>query len=513
MPKLSKLTRASILIAFFFGLDKVLGIFRLIVVTRQFKLTAEYSAFNIANNIPDLLFMLISGGALAMAFIPVLTETLTLNGREQAWDLFSKVANFAFLTTAGLAIIVAALAGPIVRSQYGVAPGFTAEQQNLVIQLMRLNLIATVIFSISGLVMAGLQANQHFLLPAMAPLLYNLGQLFGALILAPAKGYSFGPLHLPGLGMGIHGLVYGVIIGAMLHLLIQVPGLIRYKFHWTPQIGLNTEPVQKVLKLLGPRVITMLLIQLTFIVRDNLASRLDSSAVSALTLGWTIMQIPETLIGTAIGIAILPTLSELIARDDRNEFQNTLQRAMQVIVAVTIPIAALMMFGLRPVIAAAFDLDTQGTDLMLWVSRGFLVGLTGQCLKEVAVRSFYARRDAITPVITAGINLVLYIVLGVLLFRSMGAPGISLVDSIAFTSEAVLLLVLMNRKMNLQLKPRVALPRALLAAAIGGGLVYVILSLPFSARQPFVMAVVAMGLGGLAGLLPIWKEVRLLLRL
>ena len=501
------------MIAFFFGVDKVLGILRIIIVTRQFQLTAEYSAFNIANNIPDLLFMLISGGALAMAFIPVLTETLTLQGREQAWELFSRIANLAFLTTAGIGIITAALAGPIVRSQFGVAPGFTYEQQNLVIELMRLNLIATVIFSISGLVMAGLQANQHFLFPALAPIFYNLGQLFGAVILAPKTGYSLGPLHLPAFGMGVQGLVYGVIIGAALHLLIQVPGLVRYDFHWTPRIGINTAPVQQVLKLLGPRVITVLLIQLTFIVRDNLASRLESSAVSALTLGWTIMQIPETLIGTAIGIAILPTLSELIARDDREAFQATLQRAMQVIVAITIPVAVVMMFGLRPLLVTAFNLDAAGTDLLLWTSRGFLAGLAGQCLKEVAVRSFYARRDALTPVLTAAINLGVYIVLGVLVFRSAGAPGISLVDSIAFTSEAILLLVLMNRRMNLRLAPQVSLLRALLAAVIGGGLVYLIFLSPFYERQPFIVAVLAMGAGGLAALWPIRKEIRILLKL
>src|SRR5512146_1886206 len=402
MPKLSKLTRASIIVAFFFGVDKVIGFGRLILVARQFKLTPEYSAFNIANNIPDLLFMLISGGALAMAFIPVLTETLTKEGRDQAWDLFSRIANLAFLLTGSLALIVALLAAPLVKGQIGVAPGFGPEQQDLVIELMRLNLIATLLFSISGLIMAGLQANQHFLLPAMAPLLYNLGQLFGAVVLAPEKGLSFGPLHLPAFGMGIHGLVYGVILGAFLHLLIQVPGLVRYGFHWTPRIGLGSAPVRRVLALLGPRVITMLLVQLTFIVRDNLGSRLPAQgSITLLTYGWTIMQVPETLIGTAIGIAILPTLSELVAREEREAFQSALQRSMQVIIAVTVPIAIVLMGGLRPLLATAFDFGEAGTESLLWVTRGFLLGLTGQCLKEVAVRSFYARRDAITPLITA----------------------------------------------------------------------------------------------------------------
>lgn len=513
---MSNLTRASIIVAFFFAIDKVLAFARLIVVARIFKLTPEFSAFNIANNIPDLLFMLISGGALAMAFIPILTDTLTKEGQRQAWDLFSRVANLAFLVTAGLALVVALLAGPIVRSQIGVAPGFGPEQQELVIELMRLNLIATLVFSISGLVMASLQANQHFVLPAMAPLMYNVGQLFGALVLAPEEPVTFLPIALPAFGMGIQGLVYGVILGAVLHLGIQLPGLVRYKFRWIPSINLRDAAVRRVLVLLGPRVGTIFLIQLTFIARDNLASRLEQvqeGAVTALTYGWTLMQVPETLIGTAIGIAILPTLSELVARDEQEAFQGTLQRALQVILALTIPIAAVLMIGLRPLLAVVFDFGEAGTDLLMGCTRGFMIGLTGQCLKEVAVRAFYARRDAITPLITAGINLVVYIVLGTALYRPLGAPGISLVDSIAFTSEAFVLLLLLNRHLARKLTPGFTLLRALLAAGLGGAGAALLLALPAAASQPLVMGAAALALGGLLALPPIWKELRLLLRL
>jgi putative peptidoglycan lipid II flippase len=257
----------------------------------------------------------------------------------------------------------------------------------------------------------------------------------------------------------------------------------------------------------------MLFIQLIFIVRDNLASRLDTGSVSSLTLGWTIMQVPETLIGTAIGIAILPMLSEMIARDEREAYQATLQRASQVIIALTLPIAVLLAIGLRPLLSAAFGFDEAGTDLLLWTTRGFLLGLTGQCLLEVAVRSFYARQDAITPLITAGVNFVVFTVLGAVLFRTLGAPGISTADSLAFTSQAILLLVLLNRRLIKRLTPGVSLPRALLAAIAGGAVVFMVLALPFSASQPLVMGVAALGLGGLIALLPIWKELRLLLRM
>ena len=175
---------------------------------------------------------------------------------------------------------------------------------------MRLNLIATLIFSISGLVMAGLQANQHFLFPAMAPLFYNIGQIIGVTILSPSEGYSLGPVTLPAMGLGVQGLVYGVLLGASFHLLIQIPGLIKHKFHWIPSLDFRNTEVMKVLRLMGPRFFTILLIQLIFFIRDNLASRLAEGSVTSLTYGWMIQQVPETLIGTAIGTALLPTLAE-----------------------------------------------------------------------------------------------------------------------------------------------------------------------------------------------------------
>ncbi len=512
---MSRLSRTTLLLTFFFGLDKLVAVLRQLVIARQFGLSRELDAFNVANNVPDMLFALISGGALAIAFIPVLSEVLAKDGRPAAWNLFARIANLAFLVTAVLALVVAMAAGPLVRAEIGIAPGFERAQQDLVAELMRLNLVATMIFSISGLVMAGLQANQHFLLPAMAPLMYNIGQIFGATVLAPspADAYHIGAFTLPALGMGVHGLVYGVILGALLHLGIQIPGLLRYQFRWAPAIGVHTEPVRKVLRLMVPRLGTMAFIQATFLVRDNLASRLESGAVSALTYGYMIMQVPETLIGTAIGTALLPTLSEQAARQDEERFHQTVERAVRVLIAITLPVAVVLSSGLRPLIELAFGFDAQGTDLMLWVARGFLAGLIGQSVMEVAARSFYARQNALIPLMTAGINAVLYTLLGLLLFRALGPAGISLGDSLAFTSQAVLLIVLLNRRMARPVRVGGTLLRALLAGA-ASALMILLLNTALAGRIPVLFSSVAsMGLGVLVAIPFIWKEIRLLLRL
>jgi putative peptidoglycan lipid II flippase len=500
------------MLAFFIALDKGLAFLRQVIIARQFGLSGQLDAFNVANNMPDLLFALISGGALAVAFIPVLSEVLSNEGRSPAWELFSRIANLAFMVTGLLAILIAVLAQPLVHNY--IAPGFTPDQQKLVVELMQLNLLATLIFSISGLIMAGLQANQHFLLPAIAPPLYNLGQIFGALILAPAKGYVIAGIVLPAFGLGVHGLVYGVILGALLHLGIQIPGLIMFGFKWRPGLGLADASVKKVLTMFGPRLFTILFVQLTFIVRDSLASLLHQAGpVTALTYGYMIQQVPETLIGTAIGIAILPTLSELASKQDWATFRATIERAVQVLLGLTIPISVVLTIGLRPLLAVVFHFDTAGTDLLLWTTRGFLLGVAGQALLEVANRAFYARQNALIPLLGSLLNIVIYVILGVLLFRWLGAPGISLTDSVAFTTQAVVLLLILNGRLPDRIRTGRTVARALLAALVGGGVCLGIFTLLSGRISPVIVGGASICLGGIALLPLIWREMRLLLHL
>jgi putative peptidoglycan lipid II flippase len=511
LPRLSHVARSSLLIAVLFGLDKVLGLLRQVVIGRQFGVSAELDAFNAANNLPDMLFALISGGALAMAFIPVLSESMEREGREAAWALFSRVANLAFLITGAASIIIALLAGPLVRAELGIAPGFNPELQSLVADLMRLDLIATLIFSISGLVIAGLQANQHFLLPALAPAIFDLGQIFGALVLAPSQGYHLAGFQLPAAGLGISGLAYGAILGAALHLAVQVPGLIRYRFRWAPRLGLNHPGVRKVARLMGPRILTIGAFNLIFVVQDNLASRLGIGSVTALTYGWLIMQVPETILGTAIGTALLPTLSEHYARGDEVAFEASIARAARVLLALTLPAAALLAVVIQPLIQVAFAFDARGTELVAWAARAYLVGLMGHSLLEVVARGWYARQNARWPMAAAALGAVLFVGLSTLLFRPLGAAGIGLSNSLAFTAEAVLLLVILGRRYPELLRQGRPLARSALGSLLGSLAAYA--ALQALSASPLLAATVSLAVGGLLALPFVWPEVRELARL
>jgi putative peptidoglycan lipid II flippase len=530
---MSHLFRSSLIIAVFFGMDKAMGFVRQVLFNRAF-LAAERDVFFVSNNIPDLLSALISGGALGIALIPVLAEYLERQGRPAAWQLFTRVANLAFIITGVISLIIIASADWLV--QHVIAPGFTAEQWRLTANLMRMDLAAILIFSISGLVMAGLQANQHFLLPAMAPAFYNLGQISGILILAPR--------------FGIYGMVYGVILGAALHLLIQLPGLLRFGYRWAPSLGrevllalfavllpfifvplfiigwlhlgraglreriegfIRDAGVFKVLALMGPRLLNMLCLQGYFLTRDRFASFFEVGAVSALNNGWFIQQVPETLIGTAIAIALLPSLSELAVRGDDGRFRQTVNNALRAMLAFTLPIAAILSVAIRPLVQLVFNFDPAETELVVWATRLFLLGLLGHTWLEVAVRSFYARQNALLPLLAAFLQLIVYLLLAMALTRWLGSSGLALADTLAFSGQALLLLGILHRQMGGILSVTGTLLRGVLGGVLAALLVYAVLNwLPLPAIPALLLGLVA---GGLAALSFAWPEVKMVVKL
>lgn len=506
--RLSFLTRTSLLLSVFFAIDKVLAFGKSLLFNKIVGLEGM-GIFGAANNIPDYLSALLSGGALGMAFIPVLTEVLDRQGRREAWNLFSKIINLAFVITGVFSVLIIMLAEPLVR--YAIAPGFAPDKQLLTASLMRLDLIAILIFSISGLVMASLQANQHFFLPALAPILYNIGQIFGVTILSPSTGLTFGPIHLPAFGLGLYGMVYGVILGASLHLLIQVPALIRYQFHWRPILEWKSAEVRRVLLLLGPRVLTMACIQIYFVARDNLASRFDTVGVGALNLAWTIEQVPETIIGTAIAVALLPSLAEFVNRGQFTDFTQTVNRALKVMFALCLPVAVLLALTVRPLAQSFFGYDETRLNLLMACTWAFLIGLVGDTWLEVAVRSFYANQNTRIPLLAAFIQAVVFVVLSMSLSPVMGLAAIPLSAALTFTTQAVVLLFILNRRFPGILQIGNTIPRAILAALIAGGLVLIIMKFqPLSLVPTTLLALVA---GGSVTLPFIWSEIKLLLSL
>jgi len=425
---------AALLVGAGFLASKVTGILDDLILARIIGPGRELDAYYAAFSLPDLLFTLVAGGALASAFIPVLSG-LIARDRAASWRLASAVVTLAFLVTLIGSSILALFAPWIVSLTVG--RGFTLDQQLLTANLMRLILISTAIFSVSAVVMSTLQAHQHFLLPALAPILYNLGILAGVILLAPS--------------IGVWGPAIGVVVGAVLHLLVQVPGLARYGARWSPVLSLNDILLRRVLALLVPRVAGLGVVQLTFVVATSLASQLSPGSVTALNYAWRVMQLPETVIATAVATAVFPTLSELAASGKIDELRATISSTLRTILALTVPATVGLIVLGRPFVRVLFEgglFQASATDAVVWALQAYALGLIAHSMLEVCARIFYAQQDTWTPLYAAAGAMIVVIAASLVLREAFGHAGLALANSIGVSLEVLALLLIADRRVR-----------------------------------------------------------------
>jgi len=424
--------RSAALVAFFFAVDKVLGLLRDVVVSRTFGASAALDAYYAAFELPDGLFTVVAGSALATSLIPVLSAHVGRGERESVWRLVSAILNLVLLIVAAVSIVAAIFAPQVIRA---VAPGFDAPRQHLATQLMRLVLLQTLVSSASGVVMSVLQAHQHFLLPAAAPLAYTLGRIGGTLFLAPK--------------FGIFGLAMGGLAGTVGHLLIQVPGLIHYRARWWPI--LRHPDLRQVLALMGPRMLGLGATYLNFVLPTFLGSRLPYGAISTYEYGWRLMQFPETIIGTALGLTVFPTLAERANAGDRAGLRRAASWALRLVLALAIPAAAGLLLLGQPLTAILLQrgaFDAEATARVAYVLRFFALGLIAHSALEVVSRLFYAQRDMWAPLWAALGGLLLNAGSGWLLLPTLAEGGIALANALGVCFQVAFLLFMAHRRLE-----------------------------------------------------------------
>jgi putative peptidoglycan lipid II flippase len=497
----------------------------------RFGVGSAWDTFAAANQIPEQLFNLIAGGALAYAFIPIFGTYLTRDDRDGAWRLASNVLNTVFLVALTMSIIVFIGAPWIIGNV--VAPGFKSfyvdvsqpfgstlinglfhpDRIEQTANLMRILLLSLMIFSISGLCTGILHTHQRFLLPTLAPIMFDVGNLLGVAVLARY--------------FGIYGAAIGAVVGAGLHFAIQVPGLIAVRAKWRPILNWRDPALRQVIKLMIPRAIGMALIQMNMFVAINLASRLGSGGVAAFNRGWTLMQLPETLIGTAMGIVIFPTLALLSAAQDLRGKRDAMSGALRFILIASIPAAIAMIVSGRPLVGVleggAFD--SESASRVFRVLQFFALAVITHSAVEVVARAFYADKDTITPLWIALITAAVNFVLANTLIVPFNVAGLALANSLAVGVELVLLItILRQRWQGINEAALISTAGKALAAALIMGAVMLVVSSVFDRMGLgagrvglLVRAVVELGIGGVvylgAALLLRMNEVRELPRL
>lgn len=489
---------AALVVMLFFIISRFTGLAREIIIGARFGTSAEYDAYLAAFRVPDLLFQLVAGGALGSAFIPVFAGYWVKQEKPAAWLLFSRVLNLVTLLLIVLAAAAILFAQPLVT--YVIAPRFAPEQQVLAAQLMRIMLAGTVVFGASGLVMGALNATQHFLWPAAAPVAYNLAIIGSAWWLAPR--------------MGIMGLAWGVVAGAVGHLLVQLPQLVRTGAVYTPSADVRDAGVREVLRLMGPRVLGLLFVQMQFLVNTILASGLATGSLSALNYAWLIMLLPLGIFAQSVATAVFPTFAAQIAAGDADAMRRTLSQALRTVLFLIIPSAVgLITFGSMIVrlLLERGSFTADSTTLVAYALLFYALGLVGHAALEILVRAFYALHNTWTPVLVGVGAMVLNILLGIWWVQSLGFGGLALANSTATLLEAFLLLMLLRRRLG-GLDGRAlaaSVGRTALAAAAMGAALYPLAQ--WAAAQPEGVRL-AVDVGALLGGVAIFVGVSALLR-
>ena len=425
-------------------LSRVLGLAREAIIASQFGAGNEYGAYVAALRLPDTLFFVVAGGALGSAFIPTFTSYLATDKARQAWRLASAVINLITLLLTLLAGLAALFARPIAAAL--LVPGFPPELQLLTARLMRVMLLSPIIFGVSGLAMGILNAHQHFLLPALAPSLYNVGIILGALLLAP--------------GLGIYGLAWGVVLGAALHLLVQAPGLWRIQARYSLALDIAHPGVREVARLMGPRVLGLAVVQVNFWVNIALASGMAEGSMAALQRGWYVMLLPQGVIAQSAAIAVFPTFAAQAARQETDALRRTLSGVLRTVLLLTLPATVGLIILRLPVVRLLFErgaFTLQDSRAAAWALLFYALGLLAHSLVEIVTRAFYALHDTLTPVIVGGGAMALNVILSLLLIRVIGSPdalergafgGLALANTLATTLEGLGLMALISPRVG-----------------------------------------------------------------
>ncbi len=416
--------------------SRVLGLVRDRLLSARFA-PDELGVYFAAFRLPNLLFELLVMGALTSAFIPVFMKYLSHGKEDEAKRMASVVINIGILFFAILALPLFLWAEAISRF---FAPGFSDSQ----ITQMAIFTRYIVAFQVAPLLVGNfftgiLQSYNLFLVPALAPVVYNIGIILGIMILS--------------VPFGLYGPVIGVGIGAFLFVLIQLPPLIKVGYRHKLAYSIDAPGVKEVGKLMAPRTLGLAASQIDTTVDLMLASLLGSRMVTIFSFAQHLQQLPVGLFGATVAQAALPALSFSSAREDKEQFKKTIVTALHQILFFVLPVSVLFMVLRIPVVRLVFGasrFDWQATVLTGMTLSAFSISIFAQAITHVLARGFYALYDTKTPVIVGIITILMNTVLSVVLIRVYHLPiwSLGISTSCASIVNTLLLLILLDRRVQ-----------------------------------------------------------------
>lgn len=456
----SILSGASIIMATVL-LTKILGLVRDRLLAHVYS-PDQVAIFFAAFRIPDLIFSILVFGALSVAFIPIFTEYREREGKEEAFRMAQSILNISLVTLSLVGILTILFITPLTEI---IVPGFTQLQKQQVADLTRVILIGQVILTVGSLFVGILQSFQRFIIPALAGVFYNLGIIIGIIFLNTT--------------FGVMAPAYGVIIGASMHALIQLPLTFSLGFRFNITCFFHPG-VKGVLKLVSVRTIGLAAEQVNDTVAVILASIISTASVTYLTFSQHLQLVPVSLFGATIAQAALPVLSSERARGRTEEFKVTLLTTMHQILFLALPATAILIVLRIPAVRLVFgasQFDWESTVLTGQTLAFMSIGLAAQAVSLLLVRSFYALKDTKTPVLASLGTVTLNISLSVYFVKilGLGIGSLGFAFSISNLFSSVILFIALHFKtggFNLN-KAIIPFSKMLLATVIMGMALYI----------------------------------------
>ena len=414
-------------------LSRVLGFLRDWTVAHQVGSNAVTDAYYAAFTLPDFLNYLVAGGSLSLTFIPVFAQDAAEKREEEGWHVFSTV-----ITVMGLVLVALVVLGEIFAPRVAtlIAPGFDPAQKERVVFLTRLMLPAQVCFYLGSILSAVQYAKGQFIVPSLAPVIYNLGIILGGVLLSSRYG--------------ITGFAVGVVAGALAgNFLLQVYGARRAGAHFAPNFDVGHPGFGLFVKLTIPIMLALSLVFTDDWIIRWFGSYLESASITWLTYAKTLMRVPLGMVGQAVGVASFPFLARLYSEGKLDELNRTLNSTLKGVILLLLPISALTIAQASPLVHLIFshtrlsvrDLEATASTLAFFSLSMFAWGA-----QNILARGFYATRDTLTPAVSGTIFTVLNLPVYWLLVHRMQHLGLALASSIGVMAYTVVLFVLLNRR-------------------------------------------------------------------
>ncbi len=420
-------------------LSRLFGFFREMVIAKYFGLTGDTDAYLVAFTVPSGVAMAVAA-AITAGFVPVLNSYLVVNDRENANRVANTLINTLFIVLLIIAGVAMFQAPALARV---LAPGFGSNSVLLAAELIRYMFPALIFVSLMGIASGFLNSHQHFLFPALGPMVTSIVIIGAALVLSPS--------------MGIRGLAAGTMAGFACQFLIQVPVMYKKGFRYKPELSVFHPGVVKVFKLMTPVLVASMAPPLLLVVERGLASTLGTGSIAALNYAFRLMQLPLGLFLMAVAVPLFPALSALAARNEMERLKETMVKGISMLALVMAPASAGLIALNVPIVRLLFERGAFGakdTIPTAYTLAFYALALLPLAVRDIFRRGFYALQNTVTPVIVTVAVLALNVVLDLFLVKLMGIGGLALGAVLSAFTEALVLYVLLNGKLNgLPVKP------------------------------------------------------------